>query len=827
MLALFAATAFAAAALLFVIQPLAGKALLPLAGSSPSVWTSVMLFFQGALLLGYGIAHAISRVGGRDDSRSRLLRVLIAFAVLAFAVGMSRHARVPLLPPDGSPATWVLKTLAVWVGAGFVGVAMLSPLLQHWFAATGHARAGNPYVLSVASNVGSAVGLLAYPLVIERALMLHEQWAWWGYGLIGLFWMVALCALMITRPRERGKTSDARAEVCADYMQERASGAEGSNRVVPIVGEKHALNAPGLSESLSDGSGRIMREPFRIGISGGLAPTAHSSRRWHGLSWLVFAFVPSSLMLGVTQHISTDIAPVPLLWVVPLLVYLLSFAWAFAPVRQPSAAWWGRVIVVPVLALVLALLVQARTPIVVVLSLHLVVFFAACMMCHKSLSERRPDPKDLTLFYFVISVGGVLGGVFNAIVAPAVFDRVLEYPIALSMLLVLREVCAGASTLRAREEAACEVPATTKRFKVRAAVIVGVACFAACVGLVLVIDRIASQMTISRLGRSALVGGVPTLFLAVLLFAAQKYKRTLASKSVLVAGGAGLLLASQFVDSGVRVLHQERTFFGVHRVVATSDGRQHELRHGTTSHGVQVSAVSERFEELRRVPGAYYHPSGPIGLVMKMMQQRNETMRVGLVGLGAGALAAYARAGDSFTFFELDSAVIRLAEDVRYFTFVTDARERGAMVTMVPGDGRLTLAKEGGQFDVLVIDAFSSDAIPTHLLTREAIELYLSRLSDDGVLAFHISNRSFNLAPVLARHARDFGLVVRHNVDMFVSPSEASEGKLESDWFVVSRNENNLEGLAKRAMWKDGAAEAVGALWTDDRSDVLSVFLAW
>ncbi len=809
MLVLYAATAFVAAALLFVIQPLAGKALLPLAGSSPSVWTSVMLFFQAALLMGYGIAHAVSHVGTRDKSGTSVTRVIVALLVLASAAGVSRFVDVPSTPPELSPGLWVLVTLATWVGCGFVGVAMLSPLLQQWFASTRHAKAANPYVLSVASNIGSAVGLIAYPLVIERTLVLRDQWLWWGYGVMGLFVLVVMCAIAGVR-----RSASERATIK-------------SRNEIPVSNDNGALSTQDMSESLSDGPGMTARLLSTAGTrndaDGGSAPTAQSSSRWH--VWLVLAFVPSSLMLGVTQHISTDIAPVPLLWIVPLLVYLLSFALSFAPMRQPGAAWWGRAMVVPVLALALALLVQARTPIVVVLSLHLVVFFVGCMMCHKSLSERRPDPKHLTVFYFVIAVGGVLGGIFNAIVAPAVFDRVLEYPIALGLLLALRELCAAEKTPGRNDVDATDVQVTLRNFKSRALVVVGVACFAACVGLVLIIDRAASQMTISQLARSALVGGVPTLFLAILAFAAQKYRHTIASKAVFVAGGAGLLIASQFVDSGVQVLHQERTFFGVHRVLATNGGTQHDLRHGTTSHGVQASRESERFEELRQVPGAYYHPSGPIGIVMSMMQQRKQQMRVGLIGLGAGALASYARDGDSFTFFELDPSVIQIAQDAKYFTFVSDARERGATITMVPGDGRLTLAKASGQFDVLVIDAFSSDAIPTHLLTREAMELYLSKLSDDGVLAFHISNRSFDLAPVLARHAQDMKLVARKNADMFVSPMEAQQGKFESHWFVMAKTDQGLSGLARAAMWYK--PDVVGSLWTDDRSDILSVFMAW
>lgn len=786
MLPLFAVTAFAAAALLFVIEPLAGKALLPLAGSSPSVWTSVMLFFQAALLVGYGIAHAISRIRTQPESKTILRPILVSLALLAFAVAMSRQANFPSLPPESNQSLWVLATLAMWVGPGFVGVAMLSPLLQQWFASTRHSKAANPYILSVASSIGSAVGLLAYPLVIERALQLHSQWTWWGNGVMALFVLVALCALVATQSKRGLETHESLASNQAP---------KSSNTTIPAASTQ--------------------AEPIKPAIRP--APRAL-------LAWLAFAFVPSSLMLGVTQHISTDIAPVPLLWIVPLLIYLLSFALAFAPIRQPTASWWARAPVVPVLALMLALLVQARTPIVVVLSLHLAVFVLACMMCHKTLSERRPDPAHLTLFYFVIATGGVLGGLFNAIIAPAIFGRVLEYPVALGLLLVLREFTIAPGLAHVPDEPP-GVVATSTRFKMQAAFMVALGCFAACACVVLVIDRFASELKVSRLARSILVGGIPTLFLAMLAFAAQKYKPTIASRTVLAAGGTGLLLASQFLDSGAQILHQERTFFGVHRVVAINNGEQHELLHGTTSHGVQAAASSEHFEQMRRVPGAYYHPSGPIGLVMSMLHQRESPLHVGLVGLGTGALAAYARPHDSLTFFEIDPAVIRIAQTPEYFTFVDDALARGATITMITGDGRLTLAQQADRFDLLVVDAFSSDAIPTHLLTREAMGLYLSKLADDGVLAFHISNRSFNLAPVLARHAQDMGLAARQFEDIAVSPEQASEGKLESNWFVLSRHEQTLRRLNKQALWF--SPDKVGSLWTDDRSDILSVFLAW
>jgi predicted O-methyltransferase YrrM len=762
MVALFVVAAFLAAALLFVVQPLAGKPLLTLAGGSPSVWTSAMLFFQAALLLGYAVAHflAAPHSAGRGASRR-----WIAIGVLAIGAGIAIFAPVPVSPAgaDIPPVLWVLATLAAWVGAPFVAMATLSPLLQHWFSLTTHPRARDPYFLSVASNLGSAAGLLAYPFVVERMFTQGQQWKWWGIAMACLLVFVGACALLA-----RGREAHPQA------------------------------NAP---------------DP--------LAP-AVPSRRGDVLRWIVLAFIPSSLMLGLTQHITTDIAPVPLLWVLPLLLYLLTFALAFTP-EGPRPRWWqdavfwSRAIIIPLLTLTLAMLLHARTPVLLVLAMHVFVFFAGAMLCHRRLALLRPAPSRLTAFYFAIAIGGVLGGIANAILAPLVFDRILEYPLALAALIGARFVAApqSAPALKASSMArwlgAALVPA---------ALVVGVAALNA-------------TLELSRTLESALVAGVPTLALGLLFFFEASKPgigpRAQTPRWALPLALAGALVAGEYTSSQRPTLHQERTFFGVHRVERTPDDRFHVLLHGTTAHGIQAAPTHPEFERLRTIPGAYYHPGGPVGSLLASAQAARQSARVALVGLGTGAIASYARPSDQFTFFEIDPSVVAIAQNPSYFTYLSDAQARGATLRAVVGDGRHTLASEPeGSFDLIVIDAFSSDAIPTHLLTREAIELYLSRLAPGGVLALHISNRAFNLAPVLCRYAQDLRLAALDNDDVVASRQQVEEGKSESWWFALARDPACFDGLrANNVFWRTPTdlARTDLPLWTDQRSDVLSVLI--
>ena len=764
--ALFMAAAFLAAGLLFVVQPLTCKPLLTLAGGSPSVWTGAMLFFQAALLLGYAIAHFLV-AGGVAGRRWFALGLLAAGG--AVAIGLP----VPDAPASAAtpPMLWVLATLATWVGAPFVAMATLSPLLQRWFSLTSHPRAGDPYFLSVAGNLGSAAGLLAYPFVVERVLNQREQWQWWGIAMAGLVVLVGVCAWCASRS----------APACVAATARSAASAR---------------------------------------------PDRHDLLRWASL-----AFVPSSLMLGLTQHITTDIAPVPLLWVLPLLLYLLTFALAFAPEGARPRWWqdalfWSRALSIPLLTLTLAMLVHARTPVLLVLALHVLVFGVGAMLCHRSLALLRPAPEHLTTFYFAIAVGGVLGGVANALLAPLLFDRILEYPLALAALALARSAFAQSHAIGSHESRPGRVglPATFLRWCVPALLPAG-----AVVALAMLADR----LDLPRGLASLLVAGVPTMVLGVLLFWEARATSIAGLRGVprwlLPLALAGALVAGEYTYSQRPTLHQERTFFGVHRVETTPNGDFHLLLHGTTVHGIQAAPTHPEAERLRVVPGTYYHPSGPVGSLLSATQSKHAAARVALVGLGTGAIASFARPADRFTFFEIDPSVVAIADDPAYFTFLADARARGATLRTVVGDGRHTLAREPeASFDLIVIDAFSSDAIPTHLLTREAVELYLSRLAPGGVLALHISNRAFNLAPVLCRHAQDLSLATLDNDDVVVTRQQIEEGKTESWWFALARESGSLDGLrASNVFWRTPTdlARTDLPLWTDQRSDVLSVLI--
>lgn len=744
--------AFVGAALLFMVQPMMGKALLPRVGGSPAVWTTCMLFFQSALLAGYGLSHALTR-------RCRPIAQIACFgALLVAAAGLSLRTHVlrEVQWSTSRPVLGVLVSLAVSVGLPFVVLSMVNPLLQRWFSQSGHARAGDPYFLSIASNAGSAVGLLAYPLLMERWLSSSEQWRVWVVGFMAAAVMVVVAGW-------------------------RSWAAAGATNVDPHPGSP----APAGSALLE------------------AVPTARTR-----LHWVLLAMVPSSLMLGVTLHISTDIAAVPLLWVGPLLLYLVSFMLAFAGKRVGTAKQWGRALPIVVLPLAASMLLRARSPAIVLIVMHLLVLLVAATMCHRRMAELRPHPSRLTEFYLFMSLGGVLGGLFSAVVAPQVFATVLEYPLMLAAACVLR-------------------PQTLEDWgKVRGRVAIEVAMVAGCVAIAWAAPGVAERYTQGGKAHSIVAVGAPMVFLCLLLLADG-------SARFAVALAAVLGIATYASPFG-KVLARERTFFGVHLV--TSQGAIHRLLHGTTMHGLQVRSDDTELAPLRHTPGTYYHRTGPIGEVISELRLHGRFHRAGFVGLGAGTMAAYAQPGTHTTFFEIDPAIARIAQDPTLFTFITDARERNAEVDVELGDGRLNVAKQpDATFDVIAIDAFSSDAIPVHLITREAVELFLRKTNNHGVLAFHVSNRSFDLPPVLFAIAQNLGLKAAYRSDNVISRTEAAEGKATSDWVVLSREWSDMGSIARSTLWQRPTPNSSGGpahtknplLWTDDRSDVLRVFTGW
>lgn len=737
----FTLTVFVSATLLFLVQPMYARMVQPLLGGSPAVWNTCMVFFQAALLAGYVYAHVTTTwLGARRQALLHLIVLLLPFLVLPITL-----SRATAPPATENPVLWLLGLLTVSVGLPFFVVSTSAPLMQKWFAQTGHSDAGDPYFLYAASNLGSMLALLGYPAVVEPVLRLSDQTRMWTlcYGVLTL--LMAGCALKLF--------------------------------LAPIVS---GANAAGTT-----------CEPSHVSPISGVES---SSPTWQQrVRWVLLSLAPSSLLVGVTTYLTTEIGAVPLLWVLPLALYLLTFVIVFA--RRPLLKHAGMLRAQPFLVLPFAILAlmgrniswgwpQFVPPILAFLSI--------AMVCHGELARTRPEPASLTEFYLWMSLGGVLGGAFNSLLAPVLFTSVLEFPLALVLACLLRPNLAGDDAAKANE---------------------GVRDVALpLMMLVLMLVWFTLQKRWGFAHFAPLGGLIVICVVAILCYSFQ-------ARPVRFGLGIGamLLVPMLGVRREVTVLHTERSFFGIHRVELTEDRAYRLLVHGNTVHGAQAVDLARG-----REPLVYYHRHSPIGELFAS-ELAAVWRRIGVVGLGTGSLASYSRPQQQWTYFEIDPAVERLAKDARFFTYLRDS---AAPVRIVLGDARLTIADAGpGEFDLLVLDAFSSDAIPTHLLTREAIQLYLRKLSGHGSLVFHISNRHLELTPVLARLADDARLTA------YVGSYERTEDDADlypsgSKWVVMSRDAESLAMLADDSLWTRLQADPAMPVWTDDFSNLLQV-LKW
>ena len=726
MLALYTLTIFVGALLLFSVQPLFARLLLPLLGGSPAVWNTAMVFFQGALLAGYAYAHGSTRkLGVRRQAVWHLPLLLAPLCVLPLTLPAGWTP-----PTESSPIPWLLALMAVSVGPPFFVLSATSPLLQKWFASTAHPHAKDPYFLYAASNIGSLLALLAYPLWFERHLTLLEQGRLWAasYGVFVV--LTAACVIALWR-----------------------------NRANPP--ESPPTPAPARSSS------------------------AVAPNRAIRLRWVLLSFVPSSLLLGVTGYVSTEIAVVPLLWVLPLSLYLLTFVLAFARRRRVPVSLLGRALPMGLVPLAMIMAAQGTQPLVPIAAIHLIVFFLMAWLCHAQLAEARPDAEYLTEFYLWLSLGGVLGGVFNALVAPVLFNGLWEYP----LMLVLGALAALPRPAKARGSNRGDWlwPA-------------GLAALAA----VLLFVSLRGSHDAAEVPRLAL----GTLASICFFFSPRRLRLSLGLAVLLVAGALARRQTAQ-------ELAVKRSFFGVHRVLDQQPEGFHRLLHGSTLHGLQ-----DPRPERRREPLTYYHRAGPVGQLMANYAG-DPARRIAVVGLGAGSMAAYALPGQAWTFYEIDPAVLAIATNPRLFTFLADSPGK---IGHVLGDARLSLAgAPAGAYDVLVLDAYSSDAIPVHLITREALALYLSKLAHGGLLAFHISNLHLDLEPVFANLAADADLFCLVRDDTVTSAAARAEGKTASIWLVMAAQKETLRPLAHDPRWLPGRRDPAQAPWTDDYSSLLSV----
>lgn len=721
--ALFAATVFASAALVFLVQPMVAKLVLPLLGGSPQVWNTSVAFFQAALLAGYGYAHLLQRLGNlRAQAAVHGLALLAAAAVLPLSV------RQPFGPPSVEhPILWLLGVLAVSIGAPFAVLSATAPLVQAWHArAFGGASGREPYVLYAASNLGSLLALVAYPAIVEPNLTLGAQRDGWSLAYGGFVLLIAGLALVVLR------------------------------------------NGPAAAP-------QVAAEP---------APRSSWAER---LRWMALSALPASLMLGVTTHITTDVASAPFLWAVPLALYLATFVMAFAA-RPPIPRNVTLALQAATAAASAALIPFGAGPLLTQFVAHLSAFFFTALMCHQALVASRPPAARLTEFYFWMSLGGVLGGAFNAFLAPAIFDNVWEYPLVLTLAALVRP--SGRGPVRAQSW-----------------VMLALVAVAGLGAMVLTTFR-------GALSASQAAGAVDLAELApvaLLTAAAIAAMRLRGDGLLFCAALAALSIGAHAASERSNALKTWRSFFGVLRISETYapglGGPVRMLAHGTTLHGAQ--ALNPEF---RCRPLVYYTPLSPIGQVFRGLAAERPALRIGAVGLGTGSVAAYVRPGDRLTFFEIDPLVVRVASDRRNFTYVSDCA--AGTVDFVVGDARLTLAEQPpAAFDLLLIDAFSSDAVPAHLLTVEAVRGYLARLRPDGVVILHLSNRHLDLmgpAQAVAAAAGGAALVQQRRIFGVNGGWEADE-----DAVIVGRSPQALARFAADPRWR-ASDPHLARPWTDD-----------
>lgn len=746
--ALYTVTIFVAAALLFLVQPMVGKMALPRAGGSPQVWNTAMVFFQTALLAGYAYAHySVRWLGVRRQAAAHM--VLLALPLLVLPIALPDGYP----PVEGGQSLWILGVLVVAVGAPFFVLASASPLLQRWLASTEHEASADPYFLYAGSNAGSLAGLLAFPLLLEPTMPASAQARLWMIGYLAFVALAALCA----------------------FVAVLAGGAGGVR----------ASAASGVQSGVGGGAG--------ASTAAGVLPDEHPVTSRDRLFWLAASAVPSALLLGVTQYLTSEIAPTSLLWVLPLAVYLATFVAAFSRRTLASPATLSRVLAIAVVVAALVQLARIVDPQWAVALLHLFLLGLAGLLCHTRLAASRPATTHLTEYYLWISAGGAIGGTFAALVAPVVFDFIAEYPIAVVLACLFRlpfglgEGESGArSWLYAGRKLDFVLPGALAVFIIGAA-------FA-----------------------TRQIGSVPDGVMVILVAVLPTIVCFLFSpRPVRFALGVAVLLAS--VQSGQMyrgdILHTERTFFGVHRVTTDPDNSVRILYHGATVHGVQNVDPARAGEPL-----AYYHPSGPAGSLVQAFGRTPTRQRLALVGAGTGALAVLAGPHQRVTLYEIDPEIVRIAEEPRFFTYLTNMR---AAHDVVVGDGRLELSRSTDTYDLIVLDAFSSGTIPIHLLTREAFELYLQRLSPRGALLFHISNRHLQLSPVVAAQARDFGLAAFEWIDVR-RDEDVERGIFGSQWVLLARRPDDLD-YVPRLGWRPLDTRITDRAWTDDFSDLLSV----
>ncbi|MEO8216731.1 MAG: fused MFS/spermidine synthase [Acidobacteriota bacterium] len=724
----FLLTIFLSAGLMFLIEPIMGRILLPIYGGSPAVWNTCVVCFQALLLIGYAYAHwSLDFFGVR--------RQAMVHAALLLVSGFAVPLALPVLAPAAdSPVRSILVTLVLTVGLPFVLLASNSSLIQRWYSLS---QPGDPFALYSVSNAGSLIALLGYPLLYEPVFGLSRGWQVW-LGLYTCFIVgsvVCIIALLRSVP-------------------------SGGEDLTPVATE-HVIEE---------------RPP----------------RRWEQFGWTFRAAIASSLLLSVTMKVTTDVASAPIFWVVPLSLYLLTFVLAFSPGSRIPRWIVSSFTAIGVAWAMTGFFYTIPFPLWLNLLMLLATVFFGCLLCHGDLADSRPSARYLTQFYLWIALGGAVGGILNSLVAPVVFNSVAEYPITLFFLMFLIHARGGYLTKFPRERMrnlATWLPPAT----------VVIVLFVTA--LVIRHQRQAASFAHELVTmRSSLWIVIPLGMIAFGLLLARH-----AGQFEFVV--ACLIIYSFVGDQRLEpVVAQKRSFFGVMRVYETP--RERVLFHGTTVHGAQW-----RQPPLSRIPIRYYYPTGPFG---RSLPARSPAANICVVGLGVGSLAAIGQPGQRLTFFEIDRDVELMAR--RYFSFLRDGR---GQTSVRIGDGRLLLAETPDRtFDLLILDAFSSDAIPTHLLTREALNLDLQKVKPDGLVVIHISNRHLDLSRVF----RGWEAAEHRRVALFIfqpTQQEVSLGATAAIAVAIAPDPAVLEALVKGGQWQ-WLPPGRQVTWTDDRIDLVA-----
>jgi len=733
-LTIYTAAIFLSAFLLFAVQPMFTRMVLPRLGGSPSVWSVAMVFFQLMLLTGYAYAHWLAQTRYRLVSIGLHLALLCAAGLtlpLAIAQGWGE-------PPESGTAFWLLGLFALSIGIPFFALSANNPLLQVWFVRTGHRDGVDPYFLYATSNIGSFLALLSYPLLLEPTFTLTVQDRLWSIGFLALIVLIAGCA----------------------FLQ---------------------LSSPHHSK-IMNGAESVAQKP-RLSTIG----------RWIGIS-----AVPAGLLVAVTAHISTDVAAAPLLWVVPLSIYLLTWVLVFAPRPLIPHRWMLLLQPLAVSTIVVLFLLGGLLPLLPRLTAHLVSFFIIAMACHGQLAATRPAPTNLTVFYLSLSFGGMLGGLFAGLIAPLTFSWVAEYPI-LTVLAVLCRPSAAPQDRIPKHMPEC-----------------GFWIVTATVALALILPSYFGYRVITPEMHWGLLIAVLTLvFISVALLYYP-------AKSAVAVALALAIIRLYPVDEGRS--KSVRDFFAVNKIVETPDRQFRLLINGSIIHGAeQLLADDGKPITARPEPLTYYHPKSAIAAVINALRGRKGApLNVAVIGLGVGSLACYILPGDSWRFFEIDPAVIAIATDPKLFSFVSSCAPN---LPIVRGDARLTMNKEpDGAYDLIVVDAYSSDAIPIHLATREAMAVYKKKLAQHGVVLMHVSNRYLELESVVVGIAAANGL----KTWVWANGDDKSDHKnfvFESQVVISAESAADIGALSSSKSWVLRKPDPAVRTWTDDYSNIVGAIL--